>query len=120
MGRRLAGLKRARSPSQFHMLKHTTRKFAAEPRRPVLQFQLVDGLRDPAAIRAHFAPHGAVTAVELCAFEDGVGFVPAEGAAAATHAFVHFRDSDSAEVCHYMTQPFVELYGGCMVVLKVS
>jgi hypothetical protein len=25
-----------------------------------------------------------------------------------------------AEVCHYITQPFVELYGGCMVVLKVS
>jgi Ca2+-binding EF-hand superfamily protein len=25
-----------------------------------------------------------------------------------------------AEVCHYMTQPLVELYGGCMVVLKVS
>ena len=24
------------------------------------------------------------------------------------------------EVCHYMTQPLVELYGGCMVVLKVS
>jgi hypothetical protein len=23
-------------------------------------------------------------------------------------------------VCHYMTQPLVELYGGCMVVLKVS
>jgi hypothetical protein len=22
--------------------------------------------------------------------------------------------------CHYMTQPLVELYGGCMVVLKVS
>jgi hypothetical protein len=29
---------------------------------------------------------------------------------------------ESAEVieCHYMTQPLVELYGGCMVVLKVS
>jgi hypothetical protein len=25
----------------------------------------------------------------------------------------------SNEVCHYMTQPLVELYGGCMVVLKV-
>ena len=24
------------------------------------------------------------------------------------------------KVCHYMTQPLVELYGGCMVVLKVS
>ena len=24
------------------------------------------------------------------------------------------------EVCHYMIQPLVELYGGCMVVLKVS
>jgi hypothetical protein len=24
------------------------------------------------------------------------------------------------EVCHYMVQPLVELYGGCMVVLKVS
>jgi hypothetical protein len=24
------------------------------------------------------------------------------------------------EVCHYITQPLVELYGGCMVVLKVS
>ena len=24
------------------------------------------------------------------------------------------------EVCHYMTQPLVELYGGCMMVLKVS
>jgi hypothetical protein len=23
-------------------------------------------------------------------------------------------------VCHYITQPLVELYGGCMVVLKVS
>jgi hypothetical protein len=23
------------------------------------------------------------------------------------------------KVCHYMTQPLVELYGGCMVVLKV-
>jgi hypothetical protein len=23
-------------------------------------------------------------------------------------------------VCHYMTQPLVELYEGCMVVLKVS
>ena len=27
------------------------------------------------------------------------------------------RDSDP---CHYMTQPLVELYGGCVVVLKVS
>jgi hypothetical protein len=27
---------------------------------------------------------------------------------------------DLVEVCHYMTQPLVELYGGCMVVLKVS
>jgi hypothetical protein len=26
----------------------------------------------------------------------------------------------TAEVCHYMIQPLVELYGGCMVVLKVS
>jgi hypothetical protein len=26
----------------------------------------------------------------------------------------------SVEVCHYITQPLVELYGGCMVVLKVS
>jgi hypothetical protein len=25
-----------------------------------------------------------------------------------------------AQVCHYMIQPLVELYGGCMVVLKVS
>jgi hypothetical protein len=25
-----------------------------------------------------------------------------------------------AKVCHYMTQPLVELYGGCIVVLKVS
>ena len=24
------------------------------------------------------------------------------------------------QVCHYMIQPLVELYGGCMVVLKVS
>jgi hypothetical protein len=24
------------------------------------------------------------------------------------------------EVCHYINQPLVELYGGCMVVLKVS
>ena len=24
------------------------------------------------------------------------------------------------KVCHYMTQPLVELYGGCMLVLKVS
>jgi hypothetical protein len=24
-----------------------------------------------------------------------------------------------AEVCHYITQPLVELYKGCMVVLKV-
>jgi hypothetical protein len=24
------------------------------------------------------------------------------------------------EVCHYIIQPLVELYGGCMVVLKVS
>jgi hypothetical protein len=24
------------------------------------------------------------------------------------------------EVCHYMPQPLVELYGDCMVVLKVS
>jgi hypothetical protein len=24
------------------------------------------------------------------------------------------------EVCHYMVQPLVELYEGCMVVLKVS
>ena len=24
------------------------------------------------------------------------------------------------KVCHYMTQPLVELYRGCMVVLKVS
>jgi hypothetical protein len=24
-----------------------------------------------------------------------------------------------AQVCHYMTQPLVELYLGCMVVLKV-
>jgi hypothetical protein len=24
------------------------------------------------------------------------------------------------KVCHYMIQPLVELYGGCMVVLKVS
>ena len=23
------------------------------------------------------------------------------------------------QVCHYMAQPLVELYGGCMVVLKV-
>jgi hypothetical protein len=26
----------------------------------------------------------------------------------------------AAEVCHYMAQPLVELYGGCVVVLKVS
>ena len=25
-----------------------------------------------------------------------------------------------AQVCHYMIQPLVELYGGCMEVLKVS
>ena len=25
-----------------------------------------------------------------------------------------------AQVCHYMIQPLVELYGGCMVLLKVS
>ena len=25
-----------------------------------------------------------------------------------------------AHVCHYMNQPLVELYGGCMVVLKIS
>jgi hypothetical protein len=24
------------------------------------------------------------------------------------------------QVCHYMIQPLVELYGGCMAVLKVS
>ena len=24
------------------------------------------------------------------------------------------------QVCHYMTRPLVELYGGCMVALKVS
>ena len=29
-------------------------------------------------------------------------------------------DNDFVEVRHYMTQPLVELYGGCMVVLKVS
>ena len=27
---------------------------------------------------------------------------------------------DLPEVCHYITQPLVELYGGCMVALKVS
>jgi hypothetical protein len=26
----------------------------------------------------------------------------------------------ATEVCHYITQPLVELYGGCMVVLKFS
>jgi alkylation response protein AidB-like acyl-CoA dehydrogenase len=30
------------------------------------------------------------------------------------------NDELKAKVCHYMTQPLVELYGGCVVVLKVS
>jgi hypothetical protein len=30
------------------------------------------------------------------------------------------QERPKLEVCHYMTQPLVELYGGCMVVLKVS
>jgi hypothetical protein len=29
-------------------------------------------------------------------------------------------DVDTQQVCHYIIQPLVELYGGCMVVLKVS
>jgi hypothetical protein len=29
-------------------------------------------------------------------------------------------DCEYTEVCHYIIQPLVELYGGCMVVLKVS
>jgi hypothetical protein len=28
--------------------------------------------------------------------------------------------ADAEQVCHYITQPLVELYGGCMVVLNVS
>jgi hypothetical protein len=31
-----------------------------------------------------------------------------------------FIYSGFGKVCHYMIQPLVELYGGCMVVLKVS
>ena len=37
-------------------------------------------------------------------------------------AFDEMDDDGSGEVWHYMTQPLVELYGGCrsMVVLNVS
>jgi hypothetical protein len=30
------------------------------------------------------------------------------------------EDTDWRPVCHYMPQPLVELYGGCMVVQKIS
>jgi hypothetical protein len=30
------------------------------------------------------------------------------------------RSFSASEVCHYIIQPLVELYGDCMVVLKVS
>ena len=30
------------------------------------------------------------------------------------------RTGGAWQVCHYMIQPLVELYGGCMVVLKLS
>jgi UDP-glucose 4-epimerase len=29
-------------------------------------------------------------------------------------------EGSTVKVCHYVFQPLVELYGGCMVVLKVS
>jgi hypothetical protein len=35
-------------------------------------------------------------------------------------ALVDRLDQLVGEVCRYMTQPLVELYGGCVVVLNVS
>jgi hypothetical protein len=48
--------------------------------------------------------------------------VGAERAAHATEAEAARAalEARAFEISHYMTQPLVELYGGCMVVLKVS
>jgi hypothetical protein len=34
--------------------------------------------------------------------------------------WVGYEETEAPTVCHYMIQPLVELYGRCMVVLKVS
>ena len=49
---------------------------------------------------------------EVAPGRTGVGTVPAEELA-------RLACSGEGQVCHYMMQPLVELYGGCMVVLKM-
>jgi hypothetical protein len=48
--------------------------------------------------------------------------VASRGPTSRLHAAASLGDAAELrrQVCHYMTQPLVELYGGCMVVLKVS
>ena len=50
------------------------------------------------------------------AFVAGAEFGPADSGSSAAAPIVYAAE----HVCHYMIQPLVELYGGCMVVLKVS
>ena len=63
----------------------------------------------------------------MCTSPDGLAFDRRDCIAWADIPNMHwdswynmFYDAAAAEVCHYMTQPLVELYEGCMVVLKVS
>jgi hypothetical protein len=52
------------------------------------------------------------------------GAVPQSDKAKILAAFSNLTDGaapfDEKQVCHYMIQPLVELYVGCMAVLKVS
>ena len=85
------------SGAMFSAMTRLTKKFAADARRPVLEVQLVPGrLHDQQALREHYNVFGRVSLIELVKFIDGAGFTPAPHEDA-THAFVHFRDPDTAE-----------------------
>ena len=72
----------------------------------------VRAVRSVAQVAWRSAYHGLARAI-IRVTVDASG-TPAERALRAS------INADAGKVCHYMTQPLVELYGDCMVVLKMS
>eukprot|EP01050_Picozoa_sp_SAG11_P010651 SAG11_NODE_1080_length_5962_cov_7.764284_1_plen_1743_part_00 len=110
------------SKATFTALLRLTKTFAADSRRPVLEVTLAPGMHEQSQLRAHFGgvvAKGRLSTVELVHFVDGLGYVPAPHVEA-THAFVHFRDSDSAERAMEDGTMFVAPTSGENVALEVK